>query len=61
MKPEKLNRLEMRVDDAFLKAIDDWRRHQVDLPNRSEAIRRLVQLALKRSPKAKRRKWKWTA
>jgi hypothetical protein len=28
-------------------AIDEWRRSQSDLPNRSEAIRRLVQLGLK--------------
>lgn len=27
--------------------IDDWRRHQDDLPGRPEAIRRLVELALK--------------
>jgi hypothetical protein len=29
-------------DDDALKAIDMWRRKQDDLPNRSEAIRRLV-------------------
>jgi hypothetical protein len=28
-------------------AIDEWRRSQSDLPNRSEAIRRLVQMGLK--------------
>src|SRR5882724_2880406 len=28
-------------------AIDDWRRKQADLPSRSEAIRRLVELGLK--------------
>jgi hypothetical protein len=28
-------------------AIDAWRRSQEDLPNRSEAIRRLVELGLK--------------
>lgn len=30
-------------------AINEWRRQQPDLPNRSEAIRRLVELALKKS------------
>jgi len=30
-----------------LSAIDDWRRTQGDLPSRSEAIRRLVELGLK--------------
>jgi hypothetical protein len=29
-----------------IKAIDDWRRTQSDLPNRPEAIRRLVELGL---------------
>ena len=37
---------QMRVEDDFLKAIDDWRRGQEDLPSRSEAIRRLVAIAL---------------
>jgi len=29
-----------------LKRLDDWRRSQSDLPNRPEAVRRLVDLAL---------------
>jgi len=36
--------------DEALSAIDKWRRQQDDLPNRSEAVRRLVGLALKASP-----------
>jgi metal-responsive CopG/Arc/MetJ family transcriptional regulator len=40
-------RLELRVSTAFLKIIDDWRRKQEDLPNRSEAIRRIVEAELK--------------
>ena len=44
---EKQKRFEMRADDAFLKAVDDWRRKQADLPGRAEAIRRLVELGLK--------------
>ena len=40
----------MAVD--ALQSIDDWRRHQDDLPGRPEAIRRLVELGLKaRAPK----------
>jgi hypothetical protein len=35
----------MSADDVG--AIDEWRRRQADLPSRSEAIRRLVQLGLK--------------
>lgn len=37
----------MRVSPSFIKAIDDWRRKQADLPTRSEAIRRLVEIGLK--------------
>lgn len=36
----------MRVDQAFLDAIDDWRRTQPDIPSRAEAIRRLVRKGL---------------
>jgi metal-responsive CopG/Arc/MetJ family transcriptional regulator len=39
--------LQMRVSQSFLKSVDSWRRKQEDLPSRSEAIRRLVELALK--------------
>jgi len=37
----------MRVSEQFLRMVDDWRRTQVDLPSRAEAIRRLVELATK--------------
>jgi len=37
----------MRVSEDFLRAIDDWRRKQPDLPSRAEAIRRLVDKALR--------------
>jgi len=46
--PTKSERFEMLVDPAFLRRIDDWRRKQPDLPSRAEAIRRLVEQALKR-------------
>ncbi|ASG24040.1 hypothetical protein Y958_24205 [Nitrospirillum viridazoti CBAmc] len=36
----------MRVSPEFTATIDDWRRHQRDIPARAEAIRRLVELAL---------------
>jgi hypothetical protein len=39
--------LQMRVSEAFLKSIDDWRRKQTPIPSRAAAIRRLVELALK--------------
>ena len=38
---------QMRVSDEFLKAIDKWRQKQDDEPSRAEAIRRLVEIALK--------------
>lgn len=44
-------RLQMRVSPEFLSRIDEWRRTQTDLPNRSEAIRRLVELSLDRLQK----------
>jgi hypothetical protein len=36
---------QMRVSESFLRAVDEWRRRQQDLPSRSEAIRRMVELA----------------
>jgi hypothetical protein len=37
----------MRVSEDFLRTVDAWRRSQVDLPSRAEAIRRMVELAAK--------------
>lgn len=39
--------LGMRWHATELEAIDEWRREQKDLPSRSVAIRRLVELGLK--------------
>jgi len=52
---EKTERFEMRVASAFLAAIDEWRRKQPDLPSRAEAIRRLVEQALKSEPRSRKR------
>ena len=30
-----------------MRTVDDWRRGQIDLPSRAEAIRRMVELAVK--------------
>lgn len=43
--------LQMRVSEDFLRLVDDWRRQQPDIPSRSEAIRRLVEIALAAPPK----------
>jgi hypothetical protein len=37
----------VRLPEALLAAIDDWRRKELDLPTRSEALRRLAIAALK--------------
>lgn len=44
-------RLNMVAPASWVKKIDDWRRQQPDLPNISEAIRRLVDLGLDASKK----------
>jgi hypothetical protein len=44
---EKTARLELRSTPTLLRLIDDWRRRQADLPGRSEAIRRMVEIAAK--------------
>jgi hypothetical protein len=44
----------MRWQEPTLKAVDDWRREQPDLPSRTEAIRRLVEQGLA-APKRKGR------
>jgi hypothetical protein len=37
----------VRLAPAILSAVDSWATQQADEPNRSEAIRRLVELGLK--------------
>lgn len=38
----------VRMMTETLVKLDDWRRQQVDLPTRPEAIRRIVEIALKK-------------
>jgi uncharacterized protein len=45
-RPVKSERFEMRLDPAAVERIDAWRREQPDLPSRTEAIRRLIELGL---------------
>lgn len=44
----KDRRLHLMMSQREVAAIDDWRRAQPDLPGRSEALRRLLALGLKR-------------
>jgi hypothetical protein len=37
----------VRFEPGDIERLDRWRRHRVDQPTRPEAIRRLVELALK--------------
>jgi metal-responsive CopG/Arc/MetJ family transcriptional regulator len=47
-KDDKMNRqIMVRLTDELLTAIDEWRRKELDLPTRSEALRRLAIAALK--------------
>lgn len=47
---KKEARLEMRVDETWLKRIDDWRRAQPDeIPSRAEALRRLTDIGLRQA------------
>lgn len=48
---QKTRTFQMRVDDAWLATVDEWRRKQPDLPARAEAIRRLVDQSLKAGSK----------
>jgi metal-responsive CopG/Arc/MetJ family transcriptional regulator len=40
-------RVPIMLTATELRILDDWRRHQTDLPSRSEAIRRLIEAGLK--------------
>lgn len=42
----KTERFEMRLDEAALTRVDAWRSQQLDIPSRSEAMRRLIELGL---------------
>jgi hypothetical protein len=47
MSEKKDQRIPVMMSSEDVDAIDAWRRRQPDLPSRSEAIRRLVELGLK--------------
>jgi metal-responsive CopG/Arc/MetJ family transcriptional regulator len=46
----------VRCQAELVTAIDEWRREQSDLPNRPEAMRRLIEQALKMKPERHRKR-----
>jgi len=51
--PASNMRVDFRATETLIAKLDDWRRRQPDLPTRTEALRRLVTLALDADPPAK--------
>jgi hypothetical protein len=49
------NALQIRASDEFVRQVDDWRRHQIDVPTRAEAVRRLVEKAIEADKTADRK------
>jgi hypothetical protein len=49
---DEIQRLNMVAPAAWVKKIDDWRRREPDLPNLSEAVRRLVDMGLENAKKS---------
>ena len=43
---EEVRRVNALVTPAWIKQIDEWRRHQPDIPTVSESIRRLVEIGI---------------
>jgi hypothetical protein len=55
MAQKKLRTFQMRTNDEFLAALDDWRAAQRPVPSRAAAIHRLVLYAIgKQARKPKR-------
>ena len=46
-----VRRITMTLPEPTLKRIDDWRRKEPDLPNVSEALRRLIEKGLAKPAK----------
>lgn len=43
---DDLKRLNVAIQVRLMRKIDEWRRHQADVPNLSEAVRRLLEAGL---------------
>jgi hypothetical protein len=52
---EKMVQLMIRATPDMIARIDEWRRVRPDLPNRAEAVRRLVEIGLAAKPGGKKK------
>jgi hypothetical protein len=52
---DEIQRLNMVAPTSWVKKIEDWRRREPDLPNLSEATRRLVEMGLESAKKGGKR------
>ena len=50
-----VRRIALMAPTALITRIDTWRRHQPDVPNLSEAIRRLIEMSLDASAKPEKK------
>jgi metal-responsive CopG/Arc/MetJ family transcriptional regulator len=50
---DDVRRVALLVPKALIAKVDRWRRHQEDVPNQSEAIRRLIEAGLAATEKPK--------
>jgi hypothetical protein len=41
---KKDQRIQLVMGESDVRAVDEWRRAQTDLPSRSEAIRRMIRM-----------------
>ena len=50
---DEIERIHMVAPSSWVKKVDDWRRREPDLPNLSQAIRRLVEMGLESAKKSR--------
>ena len=51
---DEIERIHMVAPTSWVKKVDDWRRKEPDLPNLSQAIRKLVEMGLESAKKSSR-------
>jgi hypothetical protein len=51
-KVEAMSRFELKIPQALLDAVEDWAARQPSKPNKSEAVRRLLEYALQQQKNA---------